>query len=421
MARSRGRPGPQVDTPLPARAPTGYTESEPLALTASPWDREAALPLAAIENVPGGEPLPTPLGSDASAPAEPCRPAFTGSGAEYFRIWAANVLLTLLTLGIYSAWGKVRRARWFCQNTRLLGHALDYHGRPLAILRGRIIALAIFLLYSFGFRFSRNAALVAAVVLAGAGPWLLLSALRFRLANTSWRGLRFGFEGTLGEAYRVALPPIVLWLFAALAAPLGAPALAVAAGATLTLAWPWLHHGLKAWQQGRTRYGNLRFSFEPVRLDFYGAYLFAGGIGAAFMVPAGMALVPIVLAGHTLLGGWIVAYAVLAWNYLVVWPVLAARLQVAIWRHTSAPALSFHTDIRAWPFVKLAVRVGLLTVITAGLYWPFAAVALARYRLECLELRPSVPLDAVLVGASGPQRSAAGEGAADLFGLDLGL
>jgi uncharacterized membrane protein YjgN (DUF898 family) len=367
------------------------------------------------------EPMATTLVGDEPPPAEPGRPTFTGSGVEYFRIWAANLLLTLLTVGVYSAWGKVRRARWFCQNTRLLGHAFDYHGRPLAILRGRAIALALFLLYSFGFQFSRNAALVAAGALAAAGPWLLLSALRFRLGNTSWRGLRFGFEGTPGEAYRVALPPLVLWLGIALAAPLGQFGLAAAGGALLSLTWPWLHHRLKAWQHGRTRYGSLRFSFEPALRGFYGAYLVAGAVALAGVIPAGAVMVPLFRGGDVLIAGWVLGYAVLAWSYLVVWPCLAARLQVTVWTHTSAPLVAFRTDVRAWPFVKLAVRVGLLTLVTAGLYWPFAAVALARYRLECLELCPSGSLDAVLAGAAGPQRSAAGEGAADLFGLDFGL
>lgn len=40
---------------------------------------------------------------------------FTGDGAEYFRIWVINLLLTLATLGIYSAWAKVRKARYFWQ------------------------------------------------------------------------------------------------------------------------------------------------------------------------------------------------------------------------------------------------------------------------------------------------------------------
>ena len=54
------------------------------------------------------------------------RPVFTGEGAEYFRIWVVNLLLTLLTLGVYSAWAKVRKQRWFWQHTRLDGHVFDF-------------------------------------------------------------------------------------------------------------------------------------------------------------------------------------------------------------------------------------------------------------------------------------------------------
>ncbi len=35
--------------------------------------------------------------------------SFTGTAGDYFRIWIANIALTLLTLGIYSAWAKVRK------------------------------------------------------------------------------------------------------------------------------------------------------------------------------------------------------------------------------------------------------------------------------------------------------------------------
>nr|HPQ96582.1 DUF898 family protein [Thiolinea sp.] len=72
---------------------------------------------------------------------------FTGSGSEYFRIWITNILLTLLTLGIYSAWAKVRTRRYFYGNTLLDGSSFEYHARPLAILKGRVIAVALLLLY----------------------------------------------------------------------------------------------------------------------------------------------------------------------------------------------------------------------------------------------------------------------------------
>ncbi|MET2872051.1 DUF898 family protein, partial [Exiguobacterium profundum] len=73
------------------------------------------------------------LGS-APAPAapQPLRLRFIGSGSEYFRIWIVNLLLTIVTLGIYSAWAKVRTLQYFYRNTQLAGSSFDYHGSPIA-------------------------------------------------------------------------------------------------------------------------------------------------------------------------------------------------------------------------------------------------------------------------------------------------
>lgn len=126
---------------------------------------------------------------------------FTGTGAEYFRIWVVHVLLSVLTLGIYSAWAKVRKARWFAQHTRLLGDAFDYHGQPKRILLGRLVALALFVAYSRSFEWSRTTGLVVIAVLLVLGPILVNSAQRFRMTNTSWRGVRFGFDATPWKVY----------------------------------------------------------------------------------------------------------------------------------------------------------------------------------------------------------------------------
>src|SRR2546427_10354539 len=75
------------------------------------------------------------------------QPEFTGTAAEYFRIWIVNLFFTLATLGIYSAWAKVRKRRYFYGSTRLDGDSFDYFASPKAILNGRIIAVAIFANY----------------------------------------------------------------------------------------------------------------------------------------------------------------------------------------------------------------------------------------------------------------------------------
>ena len=101
----------------------------------------------------GGAPLPP---EPAPEPDGTCvsRMTFTGRGDEYFRIWVVNLFLSIVTLGVYSAWAKVRKTRYFWQNARLDGHVFDFHGSPLPILRGRIVALVLLVAYSWGFEFS---------------------------------------------------------------------------------------------------------------------------------------------------------------------------------------------------------------------------------------------------------------------------
>src|SRR5690349_16157554 len=74
---------------------------------------------------------------------------FRATGAEYFRIWIVNLLLTIVTLGIYSAWAKVRRMRYFYGNTILDGHGFEYHAKPLQILKGRLIIVAAYVVFFF--------------------------------------------------------------------------------------------------------------------------------------------------------------------------------------------------------------------------------------------------------------------------------
>src|SRR5215468_5748382 len=77
---------------------------------------------------------------------------FTGTGGEYFGIWIVNLLLTIVTLGVYSAWAKVRRLHYFYRNTLLAGSSFDFHGSPTRILIGRAVALVLLIAYNLAVR-----------------------------------------------------------------------------------------------------------------------------------------------------------------------------------------------------------------------------------------------------------------------------
>ena len=138
---------------------------------------------------------------------------FEGTGGEYFDIWIVNLALTVVTLGIFSAWAKVRNRRYFYGNTHIDTHAFDYHASPWRILLGRVIALALLLGYSLTAAMAPKAVFAWGLLFLVALPWLVRSSLRFNARNTSYRNVRFDFSGT----YTGALKAFVLWpLFTAI-------------------------------------------------------------------------------------------------------------------------------------------------------------------------------------------------------------
>src|SRR5512133_897129 len=120
--------------------------------------------------------------------APPVRHAleFRGSAAEYFRIWIVNLALTLVTLGIYSAWAKVRRLKYLHGQTYLAGSSFGYHGEPKQILKGRAIASLLVLVYVTLGQVNPLAGAIAGLVLTAALPWLVVKAMKFRTRMTSW-------------------------------------------------------------------------------------------------------------------------------------------------------------------------------------------------------------------------------------------
>lgn len=331
---------------------------------------------------------------------------FSGRGAEYFGIWIVNLLLTIVTLGIYSAWAKVRRLQYFHRHTSLGGAAFDYHGDPRAILKGRVIAAILLLAYNLSFKFSAVLGVVVAVLLAVVMPLLLHRSLKFRARNTSWRGLRFGFDGDRKGAYSVFLK----W-----------PLLSVI---SLYLLAPMWHQRMKRYQLDHARYGATDFSFDAPVSAFYRLYgvllvmlmagiVVAGALVGVFVASGGggeaaMALIPAVSVG-----AWLLVF-------MLVQPYLTARLQNLVWNNTRLGAHRFESRARARTLLVIMLTNLIAIVCTFGLFMPFAAIRLARYRIESVTMICAGPLDDFVAGQS-QDVAATGEETADLFDVDIAL
>jgi uncharacterized membrane protein YjgN (DUF898 family) len=131
--------------------------------------------------------------------------SFTGNGAEYFGIWFVNCVLTVLTLGIYAAWARVRTINYFASKTVLEGDAFAYHGTGMQVFIGYVKLIVVFALlygvYIYG-SFTQSPGLMvigSIILLVGLVlfvPLAIHGAMRFRLSRTSWRGIHMGYRGS---------------------------------------------------------------------------------------------------------------------------------------------------------------------------------------------------------------------------------
>lgn len=337
---------------------------------------------------------------------------FTGSGSEYFRIWIVNLLLSIVTLGIYSAWAKVRKTRYFYDNTRLAGTSFEYHGSPIAILKGRIIAVLCFVGYNIAFMVSEIAGILALGVLFLLFPWLLWKSLQFKLYNSSYRGIRFGFRGSLGRVYFVYLLLPVLSLL------------------TLYLLVPFTHQRMKKFQHEESRYGGTHFSFQGGVGAFYKTYLIALALAIAgvvvILIGFGGSVFGILAAGGDMKSDGAAAgtfvlffFAVYAWLFML-FPIFLTLIQNLIWNNTMLGSHQFTSAMKVGRMVFIAFTNIIGIILTLGLFTPFAQVRAMKYRLESMALIPSGSLDE-FIATEQENASATGEGMADVFDFDLSL
>ena len=336
---------------------------------------------------------------------------FSGTGSAYFRIWIVNLVLTILSLGIYSAWAKVRRMQYFYRNTSLNESSFDYHGTPVAILKGRVIGIGLFAAYYTALKFMPLLGLAVGVVIALFMPLLLIASFRFRLYNSSYRGLRFGFTGSIKSAYITFLLLPLGTLF------------------TLYLLAPFTHQRIKSYQHGNSRFGQTPFSFDAEVGGFYKIYFFA--LIQFFLIIVLLALVAYgVLQGsmanmanlskEAFVGLAVAAYLLLIVATLLIVPYFISRIQNLSWNHTALAGHRFSSTLSARGVAWIMFSNLILIVVSLGLFKPFADIRMARYRIEHMALLPMGDIEE-FIASEQQQIGATGTETAEVFDVDIGF
>ena len=132
---------------------------------------------------------------------------FDGNWREFAPIAFTNLLLSIVTLGVYTFWAKTRERRYLWSRTRFIDDRLEWTGTGLELFIGYVAAFFLFLLPLGLVQFAIQAlAIRGQDGLAGLlflvfylGFLYLIGfavyrAMRYRLSRTYWHGIRGGSD-----------------------------------------------------------------------------------------------------------------------------------------------------------------------------------------------------------------------------------
>ena len=389
---------------------------------------------------------------------------FTGSGVEYFRVWIVNVLLSIVTLGMYTPWARRRTVMYFYSHTLVTDSPLEFTAPQGKMVKGFVLLMLITLAYNIAANTGQDTA-VGLLLLAGAAlaPFIWANAMRFRLGATRWRGLRLQFSASWKEVYIASWPVFALalvWFGVFFGLQLLSPELSdvlqaaeaearkprmptftpamgglLLLGLVLTvLCFIRLEYNYKSLLVLRAQVGAEHGRWKPVYMDFVKVWL---ATLAVFIVSAMLLFVLVgVLTGGSMAlaaasskGKWMFAIIMVAivggifLLFLASTPARAyreARMFQLLWNNIGVGQVArFKCHLPSKDYVWLRIKNMLFTLFTLGLYRPFARVSEYRMKVESVTVHVKGGVEQVAGSMVRQQQGGLGDALADAAGLEL--
>jgi uncharacterized membrane protein YjgN (DUF898 family) len=297
---------------------------------------------------------------------------FRGDWKAFFPIAASNLLLTLVTLGVYRFWATTRERRYFWSQTRFIDDTLEWTGTGKELFLGFLMAIVALIVPVIGLQFLIQALILQGqTALAGAlgvGFYFIIlflvgfatfCALRYRLSRTHWHGIRGGSED---PGFRYGLSYIWKTLVGAL---------------VLGLLIPWSMTSLWADRWNQMSFGPHRFESAPEWGGLMKRFLLL------YLVPVAAVILGIVTAVSSGGGpgglGAVVGLLVIA--FYVVLPLLALGYYAAFFREVvgtlSLTTINFQFTARTkeW-FLLFLGNAGLYVLALIAALIPISALGL---------------------------------------------
>ncbi|MEH6543000.1 MAG: YjgN family protein [Porticoccaceae bacterium] len=391
---------------------------------------------------------------------------FEGSGFEYFKIWIVNVLLILITLGLYYPWAKVRNHRYFYANSTLEGRNFEYHATGKQLFVGYLIAMALFITYVIIQNISPVGSMVVLLVFLLALPWIIWRSLKFNFRMTSFSNVRFSFEEGVGGAYvNYMLLPVACFLalyigpitMAILLPALGESAISgmtgvfIAVGIIISLVlavylFAFMKKKNTRYMVGGCRYGQGHFStdvetkgfmtilLKTIGLSLLSIFLFALLAGVIVSVTVGLeALMGIqqgmsdpeamgeimsggalpVILGSVYLGFIVLTFIIIAYSY--------TRQRTYIYANSTLDEnINFASTLKMSSLAWVMTSNFFAVILSLGLALAWAKVRMARLILENTQVNTAAGFEQYITQKQQEQ-SSLGEQIGDAFDVDVGI
>lgn len=305
--------------------------------------------------------------------------SFHGTGGSLFGIHIVNIFLTLITLGVYYFWGKVRVRNYLLSQSEFEEDRFAYHGTGKEMLIGFLKAALVFGGISACFRAApllpggpvvrAIAFFIGYMALLAIIPLAMVGARRYRLSRTYWLGIRFSFRGRVMEFIRLFVGGTLLTMM------------------TLSLYKPIFDTKRYGFMTSNAYFGHQKFDFNG--------------------------------KGQDLLGNYILALFLTIPTLGLYWFWYAAKAHRYLWNHTSFGNARFHSTVTGGGLFLLKLGNFLLLVLTLGLAWPWATVRNVNFSFKYLTLKGPLNLEAIQQDAQAA--SPTGDALDSFLGLDAGF
>lgn len=327
--------------------------------------------------------------------------SFTGSGSEYFGIWIVNIILSIITLGIYSAWAKVRTRRYFHNHTFLMEHSFEYHANPVDILKGRSLAAVLFVIYIVLDSLMPLLGVVYFIILLFFVPWLLVRSKIFNARNVSYRNIRFNFKGTVIGVFLTLLKSFLYGLF---------------------LMLPSAYYCRDAYFIGNSTYGLHRFEYLAkvaqyrtvlIRTLFF--FIAAVLVFGAFDYAVKM----MIAAQNANFSYRLLIFPFMAIGFMSIRCYFKANMTNLRFNYLKISLQGFKSTLHWAALLKIYSVNFLGMLFTLGLFYPWAKVRLARYHAQQLTLESHGDMETFFAETQS-QTNAIGEEVSEMFDFEFG-